>query len=81
MAAVAQASVALMFERLVERAEQAGKRRAAAIGADLAERMGSELPDGVEVEATTAGVRLSGRRIGARFALEPGLRWLLARMR
>jgi hypothetical protein len=55
MAAVAQASVALMFERLVERAEQAGKRRAAAIGADLAERMGSELPDGVEVEATTAG--------------------------
>jgi hypothetical protein len=70
-----------MFGRLEERAERAGSTRAAALSAELAERIASELPAGFQVEATTAGVRLSGRRIGARFALEPGLRWLLARIR
>ena len=70
-----------MFEQLAQRAERAGKRRATALSAALAERIRGEVPDGVEVELTTDGVRLSGQRIGARFALEPGLRWLLARIR
>jgi hypothetical protein len=70
-----------MFKRLVKRAERAGRSRARAFGDGLAERMRAELPVDVEVEASEDGVRLSGRRIAARFALEPGLRWLLARVR
>ncbi|HEX8442085.1 MAG TPA: hypothetical protein VF631_00390 [Allosphingosinicella sp.] len=70
-----------MFERLADRAERAGRKRAGALSAALAERVKDELPRGVQVEVTGDGLRLSGRGIGARFALEPGLRWLLARIR
>lgn len=37
--------------------------------------------EGVVIEALDEGVIVSGRRIGARFALDPALRWLVARVR
>jgi hypothetical protein len=70
-----------MFERFAGRAERAGRQRARALTAALAERITAELPRGLEAEATEAGVLLSGKRLRARFTLEPALRWLLARMR
>lgn len=69
-----------MFEPLIDRTERAGMERARRLSTDLAERLRSELPPGIEAEATEAGVSLSGPRIGARFAVEPDLRWLMARM-
>lgn len=70
-----------MFERMTERAERAGRRKARAVSADLAARMRAELPGDIAAEAADEGVILSGRGIGARFALDPALRWLLARVR
>ena len=55
-----------MFERLMLR------------GAALAEALGGEAPAGVEASESEDGVVLSGRGLGRRFALEAGLRWLLA---
>lgn len=65
-----------MFERLLARAERLARRRARAASAALAARIEGEGLPGVTVEAEAAGVRLSGRGLGRRFALEPALRWL-----
>ena len=67
-----------MFEALTARAERAARRRAEALSAALAERIEAERPPGVTVESAEAGVRLAGRRLGRRIALEPALRWLIA---
>jgi hypothetical protein len=67
-----------MFERLTKRAaalaEQAARRRRA----ELAEALRREAPGGVTVGEEAGAVVLSGRGLGRRFALDPGLRWLLA---
>ncbi len=69
-----------MFERLVDRAERLGRVRARALSARLAERIQAELPADIAAEASEAGVRLSGPRLGARLALDARLRWLAKRV-
>jgi ABC-type transport system involved in cytochrome bd biosynthesis fused ATPase/permease subunit len=69
-----------MFERAMERARRAAEARAKARAAALAEQMREEAPRGIEVFVDNAGVRLSGRGLGRRFALDPALRWLAARL-
>lgn len=69
-----------MFERLLERAGRAAERRAGAEARTLAERIGDELPPGIKAHVEAEGVVLSGRAIARRFALEPGLRWLIGRL-
>ncbi len=68
----------MTFEALVARADRAARRRARLRSAALAERIADELPGGVTAEADADGVRLSGRGLRRRFALEPALRWLIA---
>ena len=70
-----------MFERIMGRAQLLAERRARARCSELAERMRAELPASVEVEETARGVRLLGRGVRRRFALEPALRWLTAALR
>jgi hypothetical protein len=65
-----------MFERLVERVDALAERRARARAAALAERLQAELPRGIAAAADAEGVRLSGRGIVRRFALDPALRWM-----
>ena len=65
-----------MFEALAARAERAARRRAAALSAELADRIEAERLRGVTVAADEDGVRLAGRGLGRRVALEPALRWL-----
>ncbi|HWT11980.1 MAG TPA: hypothetical protein VN231_04440 [Allosphingosinicella sp.] len=67
-----------MFETMADRAGRLARRRAEERRSELAQELAAELRDGVRVEETEQGVRLSGRAIGRRFALEPRLRWLLA---
>lgn len=70
-----------MFGDLIARVERAAELRAGKHGAELAERIAAELPTGVAVEADQEEVRISGRGLGRRFALDPALRWLLAGLR
>lgn len=70
-----------MFERMMIRAASRAEARARAATAALAERMLAELPRGVTAEAGEDGVQLSGRHLRRRFALDPALRWLTARLR
>lgn len=70
-----------MFERLTEAASRAGERRALARAAALADQMSAELPRGIEVQATADAVVISGRAVKRRFAIDPALRWLTARLR
>ena len=69
-----------MFESLMARVERAARRRAKERCEALADRARGMLPRGIEAEAADGGVRISGRRLVARLAVEPGLRWLLERM-
>jgi hypothetical protein len=70
-----------MFERLTARAQGAARRRARALSHELAARIEGERLRGVTVAADEDGVRLSGRALGRRFALEPALRWLIMGLR
>jgi len=63
-----------MFERLTARAEAAAARRAEAQRARIAAR----IPAALHPEASADGVRLSGRGLRRRLALDPALKWLLA---
>ena len=62
----------------MERAERLGAARAAARRRDLAERLADALPAGVRAETEEAGVRLSGRNLRRRLALDKRLNWLIA---
>jgi hypothetical protein len=70
-----------MMERLIAAAAQAARRRARARIARLAGRLRPMLPPGVEVREEPEGVRLAARGLRRRRVIEPGLRWLLARLR
>ena len=67
-----------MFEKIIARAGRLARERADARSDALAARLAGELPKGIAVERTERGVRLSGRGIARRFALDPRLRWLAA---
>jgi hypothetical protein len=70
-----------MFERIMKRAMRVAEARARAKTAELAERMRKELPQGIDVTVEDRGIRLLGRHLARRFALDPALRWLTARLR
>jgi hypothetical protein len=69
------------FGRLAERARARAEAHAAAAARRLAADAAAAAPAGVAVEAVAGGVRLSARGLKRRFALEPGLRWLIGRVR
>ncbi len=68
-----------MFERSIRRAAAAAERRAVQRADALHERMRDELPAGIGAERVAEGVRVSGRGLRRRLALEPGLRRLIGR--
>lgn len=67
-----------MFERLTARAAALAEKAARRRRGELAEALRDEAPAGVVVIEEEGGVALSGRGLAWRFALEPGLRWLVA---
>jgi hypothetical protein len=67
-----------MLEGLMMRAAALAETAARRRRDELAEALREAAPAGVRVESEAEGVALSGRGIARRFALEPGLRWLLA---
>ena len=69
-----------MFEPLIKRAERLARRRASERAGALAERLSAELPREIAVERDSDGVRLSGRGIARRFALDAKLRWILTEL-
>jgi hypothetical protein len=68
----------MKFEALMERAERLAEARARARRRALADRLADALPGGVRAEAEAGGVRLSGRNLRRRLALDNGLNWLIA---
>jgi hypothetical protein len=66
-----------MFERLEARVRRAAAARAARLTDEIAGRLAAELPPGISVEAISGGVRISGRALKRRLALEPALRALI----
>lgn len=70
-----------MFENLIKRGIELAERRVRERAGELAERLRTELPKGIEAEPAEGGVRLSGRELAMRLVLEAGLRFLLARIR
>jgi len=70
-----------MFEMMEARVRRTAERRARERAAVLAEALRANLPPGIAAEAVDDGVRISGRSIGRRFAVEPTLRWLIAGLR
>ena len=69
-----------MFERIEERIGRAALALARRRIATIAERLSGELPRGVAAEIAADGVRLTGRGLRRRLALQPALRALLARL-
>ena len=69
-----------MFETLLERGAGMAERRCRARRAALAERLAAELPAGIAAEPVDGGVRITGRGLARRFALDPALRWIAGRL-
>ena len=67
-----------MFERLMLHGAALAGKAARRRRGELAEALRDEAPAGVEIGEEEEAVVLSGRGLARRFALEPGLRWLLA---
>jgi hypothetical protein len=67
-----------MFERLMLHGAALARRAARRRRSELAGALGEDSPAGVRVSEEEEAVVLSGPGLGRRFALEPGLRWLLA---
>ena len=69
-----------MFERMEERVRRSAGAIARARAQRAAEQLNGELPQGLSAEAQEDGVRLVGRGLFRRLALDPVLRALLARL-
>ena len=69
-----------MFETLTARAAARAEARAAEQARRLAARLDQDLPGGVRVEADAQGVRLTGRALRRRLALDPALKWMIAEL-
>jgi hypothetical protein len=67
-----------MFETLEARAARAAARLARRRAAALAEEMRASLPGDIAVAVDRDGVRLSGRALRRRRALDAALRWTIA---
>lgn len=70
-----------MFGQLTARVERAAQRRVEKLRIALAERIADDFPGGVAAEVDKEGVRVKGRGLARRFALDPALRWLLTGLR
>lgn len=68
-----------MFERLERHVRAAAEAQAARRREEMAATLAAELPAGIEAERTEEGVRLRGRGLRRRLALEPALRALTGR--
>ncbi|HYJ81867.1 MAG TPA: hypothetical protein VEW26_03360 [Allosphingosinicella sp.] len=66
-----------MLERLMLHGAAFAREAAEERRARLAEAIRDEAPEGVRVSEAEQGVELEGRGLLRRFALEPGLRWLI----
>ena len=66
-----------MFESLMARIARGAERHAAAQALGLAAALEEELPRDIEVALAADGVRLSGRALRRRLALDPALRWTI----
>lgn len=69
-----------MFERLERNARSGAEARAERRRVAIAELLAAELPTGIATERTQGGVRLSGRGLARRLALDPRLRALIGRL-
>ena len=69
-----------MFEALTARAARTAERRADAHKSRFTQRLEASLPGDMGVEAGAEGVRLSGRALKRRLALDPALRWIMAEL-
>lgn len=67
-----------MFEGMIARAERLAQARTQARGRALAQRLADALPKGVQAAADEGGVRLSGKGLRRRLALDPALGRLIA---
>ncbi len=67
-----------MFERLILHTAALARKAARARREALAAALRDEAPDGVSVSEAEESVALSGRGLQRRFALDAGLRWLVA---
>ena len=70
-----------MFEPLEERVRRRVEAIVRRCAEKAAERLRDALPPGISAEAGEDGVRLEGRGLRRRLALQPALRALLARLR
>lgn len=67
-----------MFERLMLHGAALAQKAARARREALAAALRDEAPEGVRVSEEEESVTLSGRDLERRYALDPGLRWLIA---
>lgn len=65
------------FEALRARVAKSAEGRVSARVAALADALRDALPPGVNVATGEAGVTISGVGLGRRYAIDPGLRWLI----
>jgi hypothetical protein len=66
-----------MFERLMLHGAAVARKAAGERRASLAAALREEAPEGIRVSEAEESVALEGPGLRRRFALEPGLRWLL----
>ncbi len=69
-----------MFKALMARSAARAEASAAVQTRRLAERLEQDLPADVRAEADVPGVRLTGRALKRRMALDPALRWIMAEL-
>jgi hypothetical protein len=68
----------MMFAALAARAARRAEARVKARREALAETLADALPPGVSAQAAEDGVRLAGRGLRRRYALDAALRWMIA---
>lgn len=67
-----------MFETLTARIAELARRKAEARASILVEALREVLPREIAITAVDQGVRLAGRGLSRRFALDSSLRWTIA---
>ena len=69
-----------MFETLMAQAVARADERAAERADRIAARLEEALPDDVRARADADRVRLTGRGLKRRLALDPAFRWIMAEL-
>jgi hypothetical protein len=71
----------MMFEALTARAAALAERAARRRRSALAQALREAAPTGVRIEEQADGIVLSARGLVRRYAVDSGLKWLIARVR